>query len=59
MTWTPATTQAEVWTSETRSGHVFSPLVFAAHPVFDTGQAGSYWPPKTIQAETWTPKAVP
>jgi hypothetical protein len=59
-TWTPATSQSETWESrDPPFFRVFSPLVFALHPVFDTGQAGGYWPVKTKQSETWTAKAAP
>lgn len=57
-TWTPATQQTEVWTSQDPGMPVFDPAVFDNAPIFDTGQAGGYWPVVSQQAEVWTAKAV-
>jgi hypothetical protein len=56
-TWTPKTKQSETWTaiSTENRPRVFSPLVFAAWPVFATGVLSDFWTDKTAQSETWTP----
>lgn len=55
-TWTPVTKQSETWTEPAaHRPRIFSPLVFAAWPVFATGVLSDFWTEKTEQAETWTP----
>lgn len=66
-TWTEKTQQAETWTSEAPSLHVFSQLVFShaysgLKRVFSLGSspAGTeIWDSATQQSETWTEIAAP
>lgn len=54
--WSATNQQSETWISEARDSRprVFSPLVFAAWPVFATGVLSDFWTEKTEQAEVWT-----
>lgn len=62
MSWTETTTQAETWTAETPSLHVFSTLVFShafsgALRVFALGSADGnteVWDSVTADTESWT-----
>jgi hypothetical protein len=53
-TWTPKTTQAETWTSESQAARVFDPYVFDRAPVFDTGTTAGIWDAQSQQSEVWT-----
>ena len=62
MSWTETTTQAETWTAETPSLHIFSTLVFShdffgGSRVFALGSSdgnAEVWDSVTSQAESWT-----
>jgi hypothetical protein len=52
-TWTPKTTQAEVWSELAMPPVVFDPHVFDLRPIFDTGFTSQLWEEKTKDQEAW------
>ncbi len=51
--WAEKSQQAEIWTANPPTSHVFDPAVFDAYPIFDTNTAG-VWTEKSRQSEVWT-----
>jgi len=57
-TWTPATKQSEIWTSDAQAKRTFSPTVFShatynGLSVFSLGSTAGIYERPAIQAETW------